>query len=64
MSQHAGKMIFIKRFGKQVKATLMKVGSGDHYRAAYIGQDGKPQITIVPFTEADEAVLNGKISKK
>ena len=64
MSEHAGKMIYIQRFGKQVKATLMKPGDGKHYRAAYIGPDGKPKVTMVPFAEANEAVKNNKIAKR
>jgi len=64
MSEHVGKMIYIERFGKKVKATLMKPGDGEHYRAAYIGPDGKPHTTMVPFAEANTAVETGKVAKK
>ena len=63
MAEHTGKMIIIERFGKRVKATLMKVGEGDHYRAAYIDADGKPHTTMVPFVEAEAAVAKGQVSK-
>ncbi len=62
MNEHKGKIILIKRFGKQVRATLMKDKDG-HYQSAYLDQEGKPHVTIVPYSEIEESpVVNLKRS--
>lgn len=58
---HVGKSIKIKRLGKLVEANLYQAND-KHFKAVWVGPEGKPQTGIVPFQEA-ETLLEPKTKK-
>lgn len=59
--QYVGASIYINRLGKLVEANLYQVND-KHFKAVWVGPEGKPQTGIVPFQEA-EKLLKPKAAK-
>lgn len=56
-SKYIGRDVKLKRSGKMVEINLYAVGDGPHFKGVWVGPDGKPWQTIVPFTDVEENLV-------
>lgn len=52
-----GRSVKLIRAGKMVEVYLYAVGEGPHFKGTWVGPDGKPWQTIVPFKELDKLLI-------